>query len=317
MDIAIVGGLCKDIFGKKEAFGGITYNVLSAAKISKAYVYAVTRAKKEDLEEWKSIVESDRVKVFGIEDRATTKFKTEYFGEERWQTPLSLSSAINSFDMNAQIVHFNPLFAEQVGLKAIAAARRRARIVSLDAQGFVRKARVGKRMEHKPMENAKEILKNVDLLKLSEIEVEFVLSGLKGRRVRVESMREEIEAIKGIAEYGPEVVELTLGRKGSLVYSKKTGQAIFFPAFATNTVDETGAGDVYATTFAIIYSEERDVEKAGVFATVSSSFCVEGKAYSRIAEREEVLRRVEEYRRRIFVEKIDTEKIDTQNYKKY
>ncbi len=309
MKFAVVGGLCKDIFGERKEFGGITYNVISAVGMWNGNVYAITKAKKEDLEKWKAIVENDRVKVFGIEDKATTTLKTEYFGEERYQTPISLSSAINSFGLKADIVHFNPLFAEQVGEKAIIEARKKADMVSLDVQGFVRKAKVGKRMEHRPMKNAEKILKNVDLLKLSEIEIEFVLSGLKKKRVKIRSMKEEIEAIKEIAKCGPEVVELTLGRKGSIIYSKRTGTAIFFPAFATETVDETGAGDVFATAFATIYFETGDVEAAGGFATVASSFCVEGKAYNRIADREEVLRRVKEYDRRIFVERFDTQNI--------
>jgi len=309
MNFAVVGGLCKDIFGKKEQhFGGITYNVISAARNCKGNVYAITKAKREDLEKWKSIVESDRVKVFGIEDRATTTFKTEYFGEERYQIPLFLGSTINSFgDLRAEVVHFNPLFAEQVGEKAIKEARKKVDLVSLDVQGFVRKAEVGKRMEHRPMKNAEKILRNVDLLKISEIEIEFVLSGLKNKRVEIRSMKKEIEAMKEIAKYGPEVVELTLGRKGSIVYSKRTGTAIFFPAFATETVDEIGAGDVFATAFAIAYFETEDIEAAGKFATVASSFSVEGKAYERIADREEVLRRVEEYERRISVERLDTQ----------
>ncbi|MEM4336133.1 MAG: PfkB family carbohydrate kinase [Candidatus Anstonellales archaeon] len=303
MRVAVVGGVCKDIFGKEERFGGITYNCIAGARLNKKVV-AITKAGKEDLMKWSTIMEKNGVKVIGKEDR-TTKLKTMYKDEKRIQIPVSLSSRIEKVGIESELIHFNPLFENQVSMDAIKEGRKKSKIVSLDVQGFVRHAVIGKRIEHKPMKNAKEILRNVDLLKISDIELEYVLSGLEGSVVKVDGIFEHIKGLKKIANSGPSIVELTYGRKGSMVYWREKGETIFFPAFATKNVDETGAGDVFSIVFAIMFAESNSIKEAGMFATVASSFCVEMPAYHGIPDEKKILERVKEYERRICVERFD------------
>ena len=81
------------------------------------------------------------------------------------------------------------------------------------------------------------------------------------------------EAIKIIHEGGAEIVIITLGEKGSII--SNGNDLIKIPVFKTNTVDTTGAGDVYCAAFLSEYLKTKDLYRSGLYASAASSILTE------------------------------------------
>ncbi|MEM3507019.1 MAG: PfkB family carbohydrate kinase [Candidatus Bathyarchaeia archaeon] len=93
---------------------------------------------------------------------------------------------------------------------------------------------------------------------------------------------------------GAEVIALTLGEKGSIVFKEDYYE---IPAYKVKEIDPTGAGDVYATAFIIKYFETKDALTSGLFASALASFVVEGFGPKNIASIEKVEERYEKLKK--------------------
>ena len=82
-------------------------------------------------------------------------------------------------------------------------------------------------------------------------------------------------AIEQLAAFGPKVVVIKLGHKGSLVYDARTRRLYHVPVYPAHVKDLTGAGDSYCGGFLVGFTETGDVLEAALCATVSSSFVIE------------------------------------------
>jgi sugar/nucleoside kinase (ribokinase family) len=126
-------------------------------------------------------------------------------------------------------VHAGALTREDFPAEVLASLRRGRRL-SLDGQGLVRSAGLG------PVELAhsfdREVLRHVDVLKLSQEEADAVGVGLD----------ETSLASLGV----PEIV-VTLGSKGCIVYAG--GVARVVPTRPLEVVDPTGAGDSFMAAY--------------------------------------------------------------------
>lgn len=81
---------------------------------------------------------------------------------------------------------------------------------------------------------------------------------------KVSSVSEALKASISLREKGPSTVIITLGEKGCVAStSTYTG---FVPAFKTNTVDTTGAGDAFSSGFAYARCAGADLISALTFA---------------------------------------------------
>ncbi len=78
------------------------------------------------------------------------------------------------------------------------------------------------------------------------------------------------DAVKKVKKFGPEIVVLTKGAKGSAIYYKN--EFYLFPALCTNIVDRTGCGDSFAGGFLAKYLLTKDIEMGGWAGTALSSF---------------------------------------------
>ena len=107
----------------------------------------------------------------------------------------------------------------------------------------------------------KEVISNVNILFGNHHEI---------KRIQ-ESMNVDIN---GLMDLGPEVVLMTCGSKGSIIYSPDEGkievESIYRPA-----VDPTGAGDSYKAGFVSRLIYGASLEEAAKFASSVSSFVVE------------------------------------------
>lgn len=84
------------------------------------------------------------------------------------------------------------------------------------------------------------------------------------------------DACRTFAGYGPEVVVIKRAAKGSLVYETATGTLTEVPAFRTDAVDSTGAGDAFCGGFAAVHGTTGDAVAAARAGAVAASFAIAG-----------------------------------------
>lgn len=155
-------------------------------------------------------------------------------------------------DINAQIIHLGSLLADDFSLELIKYLSGKG-LLSVDVQGFLRKVDNEKVL---PVDwpEKREALKYIHILKANESEME-VLTHCSNPR----------EAALLIADWGVKEVLLTLGDKGSLIYTK--GQFYEIPAYpAMQIVDATGCGDTYMVGYLYMRNKGASYKEAGCFA---------------------------------------------------
>ena len=92
------------------------------------------------------------------------------------------------------------------------------------------------------------------------------------------------------------VLVVTTGPEGCTVFVQGQGTRQF-RAPQVEEVDPTGAGDVFATAFLLRYQETGDPLEAAAFGACAASCVVEGLGASRLGDRGEVERRLQERER--------------------
>lgn len=105
---------------------------------------------------------------------------------------------------------------------------------------------------------------------------------------------------KLLVEWGARIGIVTLAEKGAVIATSK--DVFTIPAFTDRSIDCTGAGDAFAAGFLFSYHRERDVKKAGLFASATSSLVIEktgGIALKRMPFLSEVKERVSKFQENI------------------
>lgn len=70
-------------------------------------------------------------------------------------------------------------------------------------------------------------------------------------------------------KYNPEVVVITQGKKGGIIFDGRELKS--YPAFLVNAVDTNGSGDVFHGAFAFAVTKNMDYKKACVFSSAVSA----------------------------------------------
>jgi len=286
MKFLVIGNITKDTIRTKgeetTAFGGTaSYSSITAKKLG-CDTYVLSRGN-DELKDWIKNLESQDIKVELELSENISNFVNDYTERERKQYWTSDAGKIDFKDLGKMdIIHIGPIFGE-VTLDCVKKAKKNAKLISLDVQGFLRSSD-GEKVTMKFWDERAEFLKYVDLVKINQLESYFV-----SKKTNYE------EICKELVEFGPKVVIITLRDEGSIVFSDKFQK---IPVYQTNLVDKTGAGDVYATAFAIRYFETKDILESGLFASAAASFVVEEFGTINIAERNKVEKRVEKLRGR-------------------
>lgn len=108
-------------------------------------------------------------------------------------------------------------------------------------------------------ENVEKLLPYADILIPSE---EFAL-GHTGEN-------DAEKAAKALFEkYSPEIVVITQGKKGGIIYDGSSFEK--YPAFLVDAVDSNGSGDVFHGAFAFAVTKGMDYKKACVFSSAVSA----------------------------------------------
>jgi sulfofructose kinase len=97
----------------------------------------------------------------------------------------------------------------------------------------------------------------------------------------------EDAAVKLFETYSPEVVVITQGKRGGIVYD---GKLTSYPIIETDVVDSNGAGDVFHGAFALASVIGWDYRKCAMFASATSSLkCTKVGARAAVPSFEEVI----------------------------
>lgn len=70
-------------------------------------------------------------------------------------------------------------------------------------------------------------------------------------------------------KYSPEIVVITQGKKGGIIYNGTTTES--YPAFLVDAVDSNGSGDVFHGAYAFAVTNNMDYKKACVFSSAVSA----------------------------------------------
>jgi sugar/nucleoside kinase (ribokinase family) len=172
----------------------------------------------------------------------------------------------------APIVHLGPLARE---LDPRFAKLFSNALVGVTPQGWLRQWDESKRVSMRPWEEAREILPHVDVLVLSE-------EDLNGDT----SLMDEYAGLTRVAV-------MTQGREGCVVFAQ--GASRHVPGFPAREIDPTGAGDVFAAAFFIRLQETQDPFDAARFANATASFCVQAPGVTGIPTRMQVEEKLKEF----------------------
>ncbi len=154
-------------------------------------------------------------------------------------------------------IHLGTLLNDDFDMEGIKQLSRQG-TVSIDIQGLLREVR-GTEVVHVDYPLKRELMKHIGILKANEVEME-VLTGSS----------DPYEAARILAEWGcPEVV-LTLGSRGSLIYSG--GEYYRIPAYKPEkVVDATGCGDTYMAGYLYRRDKGDGCGEAGRYAAAMCS----------------------------------------------
>lgn len=125
-----------------------------------------------------------------------------------------------------------------------------------------------------------ELLKNVDIIKPNETELEEI-SG-----VQVISQDDVKKAAEKLLEKGTGAVVATRGNQGAVVVAKDYVET--FPAMQVSVVDTTAAGDSFTAALAVLVTKD-SFRQAITFANLAASYTVQRKgAQSSVPSMEEI-----------------------------
>lgn len=163
--------------------------------------------------------------------------------------------------VQSDIFHLGPLLADDIPLELIRRLSLQGR-VSLDAQGFLREVR-NEEVYPKDWADKKQALPFVHTLKANETEMEM-LTGQTNVNAGASLL----------ANWGVQEVVITLGSKGSVIFS----EGIFYtiPAFTPSAVeDATGCGDTYMAGYLSQRVKGTGIQEAGEFAAAMATIKIQ------------------------------------------
>jgi sugar/nucleoside kinase (ribokinase family) len=273
VDACVVGHVTKDIIRVDGATvavipGGTAYYSAMALRSFGMRVTVVTKVAREDRSFLLSEMEDHGISVRAGDGGRSTCFENCYTSKDRESRLLRLRSVADPFnsedlgDVRASVIHLGPLTSKDFSCRFLNQVSERARLVSMDVQGFTRPADLGT-VTGRDWQEKTVGLVGIDILK-ADAKESLLLTG----------MPDPLQAARSLAGLGPSEVIITLGSKGSLIYAN--GQAHRIPAHsAKRIVDPTGCGDTYAAGYVYRRMMSADAETAGRFAALVSSLKLE------------------------------------------
>jgi sugar/nucleoside kinase (ribokinase family) len=199
----------------------------------------------------------DGIQISNKESTQTTVFENIYEGKERIQYVYTPAKTLFKKDLpqnwkDCPLVHFGAI-ANEIDFSLLGAFPNALKGATI--QGWLRQWDEAGKVSPKAM----------DWEKLEALEV-VIMSN---------------DDIRGFEDFIPKIVELvevlvmTEGENGAIIFN--ANQKYHFPAYPIKEIDPTGAGDVFAVSFLIEYSKNKNIKDAMAFAHSAAAFVVENK----------------------------------------
>jgi sugar/nucleoside kinase (ribokinase family) len=166
-------------------------------------------------------------------------------------------SGVNIPNIEAKYIHLGPLLCDDIPVSLLKDLAKKA-LISLDVQGYLRHVQ-NQKVIYQDWAEKKEALPHVAILKANEFEME-VVTGKKDIQ----------DGARYLADLGVSEVIITLGSKGSVVY---TGGNFFeIPAYTpTAVIDATGCGDTYMAGYLFKRVKGCGVQECGEFGAAMAT----------------------------------------------
>lgn len=199
------------------------------------------------------------IEIVRIPSPATTTFRNRYVQGRRTQYVRDVAPVIRAADIPdewraARIVLLGPV-ARELNADMVRAFSLDT-LVAVSPQGWMREWDETGRVNARAWEEAAEMLPQVDALILSDEDL-----GIYSDR------------LAAYIELAP-LVALTRGDGGVTVY-RGSEPPLDVPAFPSNVIDPTGAGDSFAAGFLIALHETGDILQAARFGNATASLAIE------------------------------------------
>ncbi len=254
-DFLVIGHLTRDeqLDGAYTLGGAVTFASIAARNLG--YRVGIVTAAADDFPEPHLLHD---IEIVRVPSATTTTFRNRYQGSHRTQYVRDIAAplppeAVPLAWRRAKIVLLGPLVGEMD--RAMLDIFSDETMLAVSPQGWMRKWDETGRVRAQAWREAQIILPRTQVLILSEED----LSGYA-------------ERLSSYVALAPLVV-LTRGEHGCAIYRKRE-RPLDVPAFPTQIVDPTGAGDTFATAFLIRYHETRDLVQAARFANAAASLAI-------------------------------------------
>jgi sugar/nucleoside kinase (ribokinase family) len=271
-DYTAVGHVTIDVLkdGSRRAGGTVLYSALQASRLG-LRTLVITRGVTSEVERLLAPFASE-LDVEIVAAAQTTTLATSGTGAARVQRMLAWAGPIEeSIEIDSAILHLAPV-ARETPLHW----RGEAGFLALTPQGLARTwAGVGERVALAAPAPASEALAaRCDALVVSEHE------------------RDSCSALLAAARGSGGVVAITDGARPSTVIADGAGAArVAVPPIAT-TLDDLGAGDVFAAAFFVALSERHSPVQAAEFATAAAAVRMSGDGAAAIGDRHAIATRI-------------------------
>ncbi|MGK3986042.1 PfkB family carbohydrate kinase [Sorangium sp. So ce136] len=285
-DILLIGHVTCDLLGADlqggyRLGGTVSFAAVTAVRLGRAPTVVTRAAPSTDLSGLPAEAE-----VVVLPSPATTTFANVYTEQGRVQTCHAQALPIKAGDIDERLrrpraVLLGPL-VDEIGAD-VAGLFGDGTLVVATPQGWMRRWDETGRVYGKRWDDAEGILACLDVLVLSQEDIEHDLSRLEPLFERV-PLVVVTESCDGSALYR----RAAHGGSGEVVKTR-------IPPRPASEVDPTGAGDVFAAAFMIRLQETGDPVEAARFANVTASFGVEHEGMTGIPGRETVLAYMQEH----------------------
>jgi len=202
-----------------------------------------------------------------VQPSAHTVIFENIYAENQDQRTQNVLATADTFDtaqfenINAEVFHFGPLLANDIGLDLIKTLAGKGR-VSIDVQGYLRKVE-NQKVYATDWPGKKEALQYAEIVKADVAELQ-ALTGCDTSE----------DGAKLLADWGVKEVVITNGSQGSAIYSG--GVFYDIPAFRPrDLVDATGCGDTYMAGYLYRRIKGDDIQQAGEFAAAMAGLKME------------------------------------------
>jgi 1D-myo-inositol 3-kinase len=200
---------------------------------------------------------------------ATTTFENRYEDGQREQRLLARGAQLNLDSLpdkwrRPPMALLTPLFHE-IEPEDVARFNRAGTLLGVAAQGWLRSLE-GDRVMHPDFEPEP--------------------AWLQGEVVFISEEDVSQPEMAGVWQRRAPVVALTRGPRGCTVWDRTGRHDVSAPL--VDEVHPTGAGDVFAAAFLLVYEETSDALEAARFAVAAGALSVRGDALETVASREEI-----------------------------